>query len=468
MGNDTIEVAYPRKYRPKSLSDYMGVSIRDRIRNRLKSEKNYPQTFLLHGTRGCGKTTLARLIAKEYLCLNKTDGHACGECEMCQEIDNNLIDSEFGAEVQGVTEVNIATDGGKKDIESLMESAYDEPMYPIKYSIFILDEVHKMTSAAQNALLKLLEEPPKYLVFILCTTDPEGLLDTVRDRCQLKLQVKKADLNELVQRLLTICQVEGLRTNMEALKMIATKCNKNPRESMMLLETVAKNHNGDVTIENVLLETGSIKSEIYINFYKAATKGLESILLFTNDLKSNDIEYKDFIKGLTEFTMQCINIKYGIGMEEYDKEFIKQVKQFFNTYNTEDLDCLLQILEYANKMVNTNVTMAELVVNTTAMRISKIKLLAVGLQNEQEQAILENQRGEKKYIDEHKKEEQQPKEAEKKELNSALMQATFGKSVVEVKGGIKIGVTEDDEKDIDDKGMSDEEFMDFVKQFENI
>ena len=456
------EVAYTRKYRPKSMNDYMGASIKTLVFNRFKDEKNYPQVILLYGTRGTGKTTLARLLSKEYLCIDKVDGHACGKCQMCQMLDEELIETEAGASVTGVTEVNIATDGGKADIQELLDDCNTSPMYPLKYKIYILHECHMLTKQAQNALLKQIEEPQPWTIFILATTDPDDLLGTVKDRCQLKIEMKSASVDDLVDRMLYICQQEGIKTSIEALKLIAKKCNRNPRESIMMLENMAKNYSYTCTVENILKDTGSVATEVYMEYYRAVNKGLEEILTFTHSLKERNIDPRSFIKGLTEFTLSCINIKYAIGIDDYTVDYIKQVKEFFNVYTTEDLDTLLQIIEYANRQINDNDTMGELVINTTAMRIGKIKLLSVGLQHEQERAAVENKNGNKKSIEILKKEEKDTSVIPTK-LDSSLMLAAFGSNVKEVKAGVKVGITEEDEKEEDNKMMGDADLFELFK-----
>ena len=452
------DLSYDRKYRPKNINEYIGTDIKTRIMARFKDEKNMPNTLLLHGERGCGKTSLARLLAKEYLCLERVDGHACGHCAMCQQLDEGLINTEAGTEVMGVTELDIASDSGKAAIESALDEALIAPMYPLKKKVVIMDEVHMATNSAQNRMLKILEEPPEFLVFILCTTDPDKLLPTLRDRCRLKVEVKAANESDLVDRLLYVCKQEGIKTSMEALRLIAQKCHRNPRQSLMMLENMAKNYSYTCNVENILKETGSVAAEVYMEYYRAVNKGLEDILTFTNTLKEKDIGPRDFIKGLTEFTLNCINIKYGIGLDNYTTEYIKQVKEFFNIYNTEDLDTLLQIVEYANKMVSDNETMGELVINTTAMRIGKIKLLSVGLQHEQERAAVENNKGNRESINKLKQEEKS-KSVIPAKLGSDLLLASFGSNIKEVKAGVKLDTNEDEEKDADSGMMHDNDIF---------
>lgn len=464
----TESLSFDRKYRPRTLDEYMGNSIRAQLKNRLSNEGLYPHTILLYGTKGCGKTTAARLVAKEILCLDKKDGHACGECAMCQEIDEKLIVSEAGMSIMGVREVDLAAEGGKGNVDSVIDEALEEPMYPVKANVLILDECHMATPQAQNRLLKITEEPPDYLYIIFCTTDPDKMIPTLYDRCRLKIQVKKADLDELVNRLLYGCKKEGIETSIEALKILARSCDRNPRDCWIKLEEIAKNNGYKVTISTVSKAIGVVDTQLYMDYIKAANKDLYSILAVTNSLKDKDVNLYDFIKGLTGFILSCINIKFGFELDIHPQEYIKQVNSFFKEYTSEELDTLLQIVEYANTCVancGKSNELAELLINNTALRIGKIKLLSIGLQNEAQKALLETQHGNRKSVELTKQENGELNGKVTKEIiDSDLMQSVFGATVKEVTPGCKLDIIDED-KDEEDKsaaGLSDEELLDWL------
>lgn len=431
-------IAFARKYRPRVISDYMGESIRNILNNRFSSEDRYPQSILLHGTMGCGKTTAARLIAKEYLCLDKVNGHACGVCAMCDELDNKLINSEAGVSVMGVQEVDIASDSGKAAMDQLLEEALLEPMPPLKYKILILDECHMASNASQNRLLKILEEPPKHLIFIFCTTDPDKMLPTIRSRCQLKIEVKKPSIDELTDRLLEVSKSENLVTSKEALKIIVKKADRVPREALNLLEAVATEYGNNVSIDNVSKYTGAVSSDLYMDFYKVSNKSLESILIFVNQLKSDGMSIKDFIRGLTRFTLDSISLRYGIGIDNFPVEYVKQVKSFLKGYNTEELDCLIQVIEYANKNVDSDETKAELILVTTGMRISKLKLLSIGLNKENEVAAKENKKSMDKNLEILKEEKSNKPKKSEIAPDNILIKTVFGKEAENLKFSVPI------------------------------
>lgn len=428
------ELAYVRKYRPNTFSDYLGNDTKKLVLSRMEDTHNYPQVWLFYGERGCGKTSAARLLAPEYLCQNKVDGHACGKCEICTELQDTLINADVNSLSWGVTELNIASDSGKEAINGVLEDGLQAPMAPLKYKILIFDECHMATKQAQNLLLKYVEEPPKHLIIIFCTTDKDKMLETLLDRCQVKIHVKKASLDDIVRRMLYICQQEGIVTSTEALKLIARKCERNPRKCIMKLEEVAKGNSMRVDIAGVRLFTDGIDSNLYMDYVKSSQRGIEDILEYISKLKEKEVNPKDFLNGLSRFIMDCLYVKYGMGLSDFSVDFVKAVKSLFKDYTSSQLDTLLQIVEKANELVNNaggSLDYAEMVVCVTALRIGKLKVLSQGLQNEMSLAIAENKKGNKKGI-EKQKEVLAVDNTKKIEATDSLLQEVFGHSIVEV------------------------------------
>lgn len=450
--------SWARKYRPSSLNEYMGASIKQTAISRLRDESTYPRVWLLEGDRGSGKTSLARLIALEMLCENKVDGHSCGECEMCREIKDNLLFSDNGSTASNVLEVDVANDGGKSAVEKIMEEMDTEPLFG-KYKICILDECHRLTVGAQNSLLKRLEEPRAYEVYILCTTDPDDLLEPIISRCELTLTVKPANINELVDRLLFICQQEDVEVSREALVAIANAKECNPRESIMLLEGIAKSHDYKVTYETVLKETGTIQSDTYVKYFKSANTSMSEIIKFNWELKANAIQPKDFLLGLSKYIITCLRIVEGLGIEMYTPDYVKKVKDFFKTYTPQDVDVLLQIIEYALDKLNKDNSMGDLILMTTAMRISKIKQLSLGidLSGERDISLKEINKGSQLHIEQLNSEKNKKSALESQvDIDSSLLSASFGEEMLEVTSKKPILF---DEVDEDDSLASDEDIL---------
>lgn len=391
-------IAWYRKYRPSTIEDYIGDDIRRIVNSRFTDKDKLPQVALVYGTRGCGKTTFARIISKYYLCESSEDGHPCEQCEICRTINDVLIAGEIGVEVPGVVEIDATIANGKDAIQDIIEDAILEPMYT-RYKVLIVDEAHMITPQAQNSLLKVIEDIPKHLVVIFATTDPEKVLGTIKSRCQVRLNVRKKTVDEMADRLLYISKKEGLTTSLEALRIIAKKADRVPRESINLLESIAKTYGNVVTIENVRESTGDVAVEIYMDYFKAANESLEDILNFNQRIKELDIAPKDFISGLTRFVIDCMYIRHGIQLDDYPKEFVKKAKDLFKMYTSNEFDTLLQVIEHASKMIVTDDDARnELVIINTALRIGKIGLLAEGgLSDEVSQADKENKKSIREY-----------------------------------------------------------------------
>ena len=381
--------AWYRKYRPMDFSDYIGENIKQVVSARFTVPENRPNVIMVHGSRGCGKTTFARIIPKYYLCENQTDGKPCEVCEICQTINDTLINGETGVEVPGVVEIDNTTANGKDAIQDIIADAIIDPMYT-KFKILILDECHMITKQGQNSLLKVIEDIPEFLVVIFCTTNPDDVLGTIHSRCQLKLEVKKKSVDEMAQRLLYIATKEGLTTSIEALKIISKKADRVPREAINMLEGIAKNYSNKVTIDNVRESTGDVAAEVYMGYFTAANTALEDVLIFNKKLKELDISAKAFISGLTRFVLDCMYIRHAIALEDYPVEYIKRVKDLFKIYTSNEFDALLQVIEYASKMIGEDEAKNELIITTTALRIGKIGILASGLGRESVQAEKEN------------------------------------------------------------------------------
>ena len=391
------DIAWHRKYRPASFDDYMGDDVKKLVINRFKDRNSIPNTIMLYGTRGTGKTSMARLLSKEIHCMSPIDGHSCGKCEMCEAIDEYITSTEAGAECPGITEIDAATTTGKDDVNDIIEDALVPPLYPMKYKILILDECHMLSTSAQNSLLKVIEEPPEHLIFILCTTDPDKVIGTIHSRMQLKIEVKKKSVDEMADRLMYIAEQEGLTTSREALQIIAKKGDRIPRECINLLERVAKNNGNDVQIDTVRREIGEVSNQVYLDFFSAANNSLESILRFNKKLLQLDTTPKQFMSGLTRFVLDCLYVRHGVTLEDYPAEFLVQAKQIFSTYRTSDFDMLLQVIEDSSLNLDSDDTKSELIITNMALRIGKINLLAKGLVGQVDDAKDENIKSIRKY-----------------------------------------------------------------------
>lgn len=447
--------AWYRKYRPKTMNEYLGDSIKQVVENRFTKESARPSVMMISGTRGCGKTTFARIISKYYLCETPNeDGSPCEKCDFCMDINETLINGEAGVETPGVVEVDATTANGKEAIQNIIEDAIIPPVYTTK-KILILDECHMITTQAQNSMLKIIEDIPPHLIVMFATTDPEKVLGTIHSRCQLKLEVRKQSVDDMASRLLQIAEAEGVTTSQEALKIIAKKADRVPREAINLLESIAKNYGNQVTIPNVRASLKDVASEIYMEFYDAANSSLPRVLLFINKIKELDITPRNFMSGLSRFTLDSLYVRHGLNLEDYPVEFVGQIKKLFNYYTTAEFDTLLQVIESAIKSVDDDEAKGELLITTTAMRIGKIQILSKGLANEAVEAEKENKKSMQEYVANVKKEieEINQEDISVKPSKELLVNLMGGKQEV-ITGG-KIVINAEEEEDVGDEAGFD-------------
>lgn len=405
MAEEEVGKSWYTKYRPKTMEEYSGPTIKNIVSKRFQKKENFPHCIYIRGPRGTGKTTFARLITKYYLCLNPhEDGTPCEECEMCQQINDILISgNSIDVECPGVVEVDATTANGKEAITDIMEDAVQAPIYT-PYKIIIFDECHMITNQAQNALLKLIEDVPPHLICIFCTTNDEKVLPTIKSRMQLTLEARKQSVKDMANRLMQISEMEHLTVSQQALEVIARKGNRVPRECINILENIAKTYDGEITIDNVKKALGGVSSELYTEYFSAANKSLEDILIFVKKLSTEDVQITKFVSGLMGFVLDSMYIKHGISLEDYPVEYIQAIKQIFEMYNSSDFDMLLQIVEtLAGKITVDNDSNNEMMLVITAMRIGKVNLLANGLATEQAEANIENKKSLKNHADNLKK-----------------------------------------------------------------
>lgn len=242
-----------RKYRPQIFSDIVGQShVTSTLSNELKEGK-ISHAYLFNGSRGTGKTTCARILAKAVNCLNLQDGNPCNECEMCKGIDNGSI--------LDVIEIDAASNRGVDNIRDLTDEANFTPANA-KYRVYIIDEVHMLTIEAFNALLKTLEEPPEHVKFILATTEVHKLPPTILSRCQ-RFDFRRIPVEDIVKRLQYVCACEGLEIDESAASLVASIADGALRDALSLLDQCAS-RSKNITAEVVESAAGMAgKSYLY-------------------------------------------------------------------------------------------------------------------------------------------------------------------------------------------------------------
>ena len=261
---DTHYLALYRKYRPQTFEDVCG---RDAIVRTLKNQINSGRighSYLFCGTRGTGKTTIAKIFAKAVNCEHPVDGNPCGECETCRAIAKNAD--------LNVVEMDAASNNGVDDIRSIIEQVSYSPTQG-KYRVFIIDEVHMLSTPAFNALLKTLEEPPAYAIFILCTTEPNKLPVTILSRCQ-RYDFGRMPVVTIAARLKAVCEKENIQIEEQALHFIASAADGSMRDGLSILDQCnAFNYgNGELTYERTLEILGAVDEGVFSDLYRCVHK----------------------------------------------------------------------------------------------------------------------------------------------------------------------------------------------------
>ncbi|WP_026400076.1 DNA polymerase III subunit gamma/tau [Acholeplasma equifetale] len=248
-------VALYRTYRPKTFSEVYGQKvIVQTLQNALENEK-FAHAYVFSGPRGTGKTSIAKIVAKTLNCRKAPIKEACGECDICKGIDRG--------DVPDIIEIDAASNNGVDEIRDLREKVKYAPSVG-KYKVYIIDEVHMLTQAAFNALLKTLEEPPKYVVFILATTEVHKIPATILSRCQ-RFDFKNIDLEDIKSNIKRIAEKENLDIDDQAIHAIATTAEGGMRDALSLLDQTLSFANGKITEDDVYKISGGLSRRFIID-----------------------------------------------------------------------------------------------------------------------------------------------------------------------------------------------------------
>lgn len=277
-----------RKYRPNNFDDIIDQDyIITILKNSLKSKKT-SHAYLFSGPRGTGKTTTAKVFAKAVNCQNLKDSGPCNECENCKNFNNN----------PDIIELDAASNNGVDEIREIIDNVKVAPTYS-KYKIYIIDEVHMLTTNAFNALLLTLEEPPANVIFILATTNVESVPVTILSRCQ-RFDFKRISVKALVERLKYVCQKENINAEENALEEIAKLSDGGMRDALSILDQVQQENNvvNMECIEKIYGIVPVYLIENLISFFK--NDNINEIVDLVNQFKQMGINYKSLIKQLIE------------------------------------------------------------------------------------------------------------------------------------------------------------------------
>lgn len=282
-----------RKYRPQNFSTVVGQShITTTLKNAIKNNQ-LAHAFLFCGPRGVGKTTCARILAKTINCENRTaDGEACNVCNSCVSFDNGTS--------LNIHELDAASNNSVDDIRALVDQVRFAPQAG-KYKVYIVDEVHMLSSAAFNAFLKTLEEPPPFAIFILATTEKHKILPTILSRCQI-FDFKRITNNDTVEHLQEICGKEHIKADKTALHIIAQKSEGCLRDALSILDKIVSFTNGELTYSNTLEHLNILDEDYYFRLIEAMQEqnAGDAILLY-DEINRKGFEGDLVLNGFSEF-----------------------------------------------------------------------------------------------------------------------------------------------------------------------
>lgn len=340
-------VALYRSYRPSSFKEVIGQKhVVQTLKNAVMENKT-SHAYIFSGLRGIGKTTIARIFAKAVNCENQTDGEPCNHCKNCLAIINN--------ETTDIVELDAASNNGVDEMRDILEKVNFLPSV-LRKKVYIIDEAHMLSTAAFNALLKTLEEPPSHVIFILATTEPHKIPATILSRCQ-RFDFKQFTLEELKEELKIISSNEKMVINEEALSAIAEAADGGMRDALGILDQASVFSNGEITVEDINSVTGRISNYKLIELISSFKKkdATHSIYLI-NELINMGKEVSRLVSGIIQFCRDILLYKSVndelVHKYIYDSE---EFKELASNITTNELFYYIDVLvDIQNKIRFTN------------------------------------------------------------------------------------------------------------------
>ncbi len=326
-----------RKYRSKTFDELYGQeAVVASLKNQVKNNE-ISHAYIFQGTRGTGKTSAAKILSRAVNCLNPVDGNPCNECENCKKI--------LSESVLDVVEMDAASNNGVDDIRELK----DKVIYPpqsLKYKVYIIDEVHMLSKGAFNALLKILEEPPRHLIFILATTEIEKIPATILSRSQ-KFNFKRISIDDIVENLKRITELEGKSCDDEVFTLIAKTADGAMRDALSVLDQLLTKNKDHIKLEDAMEVLGISSSKLLFLFSKALIeKNISDALLTIDEIYKEGVDFNTLSSQILNHFRDILLVKTlkdpkKIVYTTYMKEF----NELAGKIQLEDLLSIIEILK---------------------------------------------------------------------------------------------------------------------------
>ena len=305
-----------RKFRPLTFAEMVGQEhITDTLKKQIIADR-VGHAYLFNGGRGTGKTSAAKILARAINCLNPKNGEPCNECEMCKAIlDGSLTD---------VVEMDAASNNSVEDIRAIRDEVNFLPTRA-KYRVYIIDEVHMLSTGAFNALLKTLEEPPKHVKFILATTEPQKLPATILSRCQ-RFDFKRISNNDIVKRLKTICEKSKINITDDALNIIAVLSEGAMRDAISILERCTGEQQGIINEDIVRDLIGIPKvTQIYMVVNTIINYNVDELINNIRDAINQGKDIDNFLWEVIKYIKDILVYKSNGKIDLYNEEERKKI-----------------------------------------------------------------------------------------------------------------------------------------------
>ena len=334
-----------RKFRPLTFEEVVGQeNITQTLKNQIIANR-IGHAYLFNGGRGTGKTSSAKIFARAINCLDPKDGEPCNECEICKAI--------LAGSLTDIVEMDAASNNSVEDIRSIREEVNFLPT-KAKYRVYIIDEVHMLSTGAFNALLKTLEEPPEHVKFILATTEPQKIPATILSRCQ-RFDFKRIDTDSIVKKLKVVAKQSNIEITEQALKLIAILSEGAMRDALSLLERCTQD--GETKIDEKKIK--DLVGIPEITYIYQMVKGIletnvEEVIQTTKQVLKEGKDITQLIWEMISYVKDILLWKTTKTLEMYQKEELKQIENLANNISKEKLISLIYDLSELEKDVKTS------------------------------------------------------------------------------------------------------------------